>query len=753
MRGLGPADPTVVSLRTLGADPLMEEARRRFEACVEWESTWRKKFLEDIKFSSADSYNGYQWPDDIRHTRDLNDRPCLTLNVVRQHNLQIVNEARRNKASARILGMGGGATQESANIVKAIIRHIEYISKAQRNCYTPARGFQVAGGIGWWRLLTDYESNESFDQEIRIAPVWDPLSVYCDPNIQTKDASDAKFMFIFTILPNELVDALVPNYSVLGAPKMPLGLAPGESFFIEKDHTVVCEYFRKVPQPDQLISFMAGGERKVIRRSRLSDNIREDILDDPMTMKRDIVDEDVEWKLIVGELLVDETIWPGKHIPLIRCIGEEVIVEGILDRKGHTRSLQDAQRMMNYNASAQVEFGALQNKAPYIASKTALEGVETYWNTANTENHSVLPWNDVDENNPDRVVPPPQRTDPPGVAPAFESGFNAAFQQMMMTSGQWQNQMGMMGNERTGKAIQERLQQGDTATYHFEDNYEDALVYTYEQIIDLIPKIYDTRRVKHILADDGTDFELEIDPRAQQVFLQQMDHQNNIIRTIFNPALGKYGVSADVGPDVKTKRRETVDALTLILTEAPALTGIIGDILLRNLEFDDAQEAALRLKRLVPPQALGQGPTPLEQQLQQQNAQLTQTLAEALQKHGKDALKLVGKDQMRDIDVYKAETDRMKAVLPLLQDPMGAQAIVEQLVHEALSTSLMPILKANIKGVGEQSQEGLPPIEGAQQAPDGAWYVLDPTKRSRYLRIGSLAQEGSAPARSPGPNK
>lgn len=750
MRGQGPSDPTLLALRTLGGDPLMEEARRRFEFCAEWESNWRKKFLDDLKFAEADSYNGYQWPDDIRHTRDLNDRPSLTINVVRQHNIQIVNEARRNKASAKIMGMGNGATQESANIIKSIIRHIEFTSKAQRNCYTPARGFQVKGGIGWWRLLTDYESNDSFDQEIFIAPVADPLSVYMDPNCQKMDCSDAKFAFIFSILPHELVDALVPNYSALGAPKMPLGLAPGESFFVEKDHVVVCEYFRKVPKPDQLISFMVGGERKLIRRNRLPEDAAVEIVRDPMTMTRDIVDEEVEWKLIVGELLADETIWPGKYIPLVRCIGEETVIEGILDRKGHTRAMQDAQRMLNYNASAQVEFGALQTKAPWVAPKTAIEGVETYWNTANTENHSVLPWNDVDENNPDRQVPPPFKTDPPQTAPAFESGFQTAFNQMMMASGQWQNQMGMMGNERTGAAIDKRLQQGDTATFHFEDNYEDALVYTYEQIIDLIPKIYDTRRVKHILADDGTDFELEIDPQAQQVFVQEMNHQNEVIRTVLNPALGKYGIAPDVGPDIKTKRRETVDALTMILTEAPVLTNIIGDILLRNLEFDDAQEAAMRLKRLVPPQALGQGPTPREQQLKQQVGQLTTSLAEALQRHGKDALKLVGKDQMRDIDVYKAETDRIKALAPLLPtDAEGLQQMIEQLVYDSLATNLLPVLKANIKGVGEQSDEGLPPVEGAQQAPDGNWYVLDPTKRSRYLRIAPLATEGKPPAKGP----
>lgn len=760
-RSTGPAgepgtfrDPNVnPTLRTLTGDPLLEEAREQFDRCVEWESTYRKKYMEDIKFANADSFNGYQWPDDIRHTRDLSDRPCLTINVTRAHNRIITNEARKNKQSVRILGMGNGATQESANIVKSIIRHIEHISHAQHNCYTPARQFQVDGGLGWWRLITDYESNDSFDQEIYIVPITDPLSVYMDPDIQNPDGSDAKFAFVFDFLPDSQVRELVPNWSVDGPPKTPLGIASGESFWIEKDHTMIVEWFRKVHKKDELVSFVTRGDRQTIRRSKLPDQVWDRLRQDPSTLVRDVFDEVVEWKLIIGEQIADETEWPGKYIPLIRCVGEEYVIEGILDRKGHTRNLSDAQRMYNYNASGQVEFGALQSKTPWLAPAKAIEEHESMWNTANTENHSVLIFNHIDDQNPDQPMPPPMRVEPPQMSPLFEGGMQTAQNQMMMVSGQYPNQLGMEGNERTGAAINARQNQSDTATFHFQDNYADSLKFTYRQIIDLIPKIYDTKRVKHIMADDGQDLELTIDPQARAAYQVEMTHEMEVIRRVFNPSLGRYDIAEDVGPDTVTNREETVDALTLILTQAPALTGIIGDILLRNLPFEDAQEAALRLKRLVPPQALGTGPTPNEQLLQQQVGQLTTTLAKAMQTHGKDSLKLVGKDQMRDIDAYKAETDRIKAMAALLpEDAQGLQKLIEQLVGDALATHLTPIIQANLSGVGDQSSGGegdseTPPIEGAMKAPDGEWYLRDPTKMRGFLRVEPLAQERAPPQR------
>jgi len=44
------------------------------------------------------------------------------------------------------------------------------------------------------------------------------------------------------------------------------------------------------------------------------------------------------------------------------------------------------------NTSANVEFGALQTKVPWLAPMAAVEGLEEYWKTANTQNHAWLPW-------------------------------------------------------------------------------------------------------------------------------------------------------------------------------------------------------------------------------------------------------------------------------------------------------------------------------------------------------------------------
>jgi len=733
-------------------DPVVAEAIERFKRCTEWESFARERFIDDIKFANADSENGYQWPNSMRQSRDVASKPCLTMNIIRQHNLIIANEGRRQKSEIKIIARGNGATQESANCMKQLVRRIMYQSEAQ-SAFTTARRFQIDGGIGWWRLVTEYE-DDSFDQEIYIRRVWDPLSVYMDPDIQTTTGEDAKFAFIFDVMPREEFDAAYPDYTGR-ATLAPLGASSTlDDDILVEDHIRVCEYFRKAPKKDHIISFVDGGQRKTIRASRLTEAMRKSVVDHPLTRIREVNDEVVEWYLIAGEEVVDHTVWPGKYIPLIRCIGEEIIIGGILDRKGHTRNMKDAQRMYNYNASAQVEFVALQSKTPWVAPAKAIENYETVWANANKQNPTFLPWNHIDEQNPDQPIPPPMRQDPPNMSPAFEQGMQTAFSQMMMVSGQYQNQLGMLGNERTGKAIQERQEQSDTATYHFLDNYAEALRYTGKQLIDLIPKVYDTKRVRRALADDGVEFEVEIDPGARLAYLQEVAHNEEVIKRIFNPNLGKYEIASEVGPAYATKRQETVEAMTLILTQAPALTGLIGDLLLKAMDFDEAQEAAQRLKRMVPPQALGQGPSQNEQLLQSQVQILSQNLAESLQRQGKAEVKLIGKDQMRDIDAYKAQTDRLEALFPQGLQPKqeegsgGGQAdeavlapLVQKLVGESLRTSLLPIIQANMGGVMQQSDQGAssefapPPQLGAKRAPDGNWYVPDPMRGGKFLKV------------------
>src|ERR1700743_2273054 len=114
-----------------GEDKIVAEAKERFERCEEAESEFRQRFVADMRFANGDSDNNWQWPDTIRNSREGDDRPCLTINKTRQHNLQIINDAKQNKPSVKTLPVDGEADIEIAKILDGIVRHIEYNSHAE----------------------------------------------------------------------------------------------------------------------------------------------------------------------------------------------------------------------------------------------------------------------------------------------------------------------------------------------------------------------------------------------------------------------------------------------------------------------------------------------------------------------------------------------------------------------------------------------------------------------------------------------
>lgn len=671
-----------------GNDKVVAESKARFMQCEAWESRARQGFLDDIKFANADSLNGWQWPNEIRRNRDIDERPVLTVNKTHQHCLQIINESRQNPAGIRIVPTGSGSTYESAQILEGVCRRIEYISNAQ-SAYDKAIEFQVYGGIGYWRVVTDYAGDDSFDQEIYIRRIKDPLNVYLDPDINEIDGSDARYGFLFDDMPKDEFKAKYPKYAYI-AGKAVLGNTDN---WMGKDYVRIVEYYRAVEEKRVLVAFTdpTTQETQVLFKDELPKALWEMLKEYPSTKTRDVTSTKIEWYLIAGDEVIAKSDWPGKYIPIVRVIGEELIVEGEIDRKGHTRALRDPQRIYNYWTSSAVENVALQSKIPYIGSVKAIEGFETYWDSANRTNYSILPYNHMDDDgNP---LQPPMRQQPPTMATAYIQGMQISANEMMMVSGQYQAVMGQQSNETSGKAIDARQRQGENSTYHFIANQGHAIRHTGKIMIDLIPKIYDTRRVMKIMAEDGSQSDITLDPQATAAYQQQMNRLTQEVQHIFNPNVGKYSVEADVGPAYGTRRQEAFNAFERIVTQNPGLTTVVGDLMFKYADFPGADDIANRLKNMVPAQALGAaGASPefhaLQAQLQNMQ-KITTTLMDEL---AASKLALKDKSEVREVDEYKAITDRLKTLLPIMINPKDiAQNVVDMMKLETQNSHALMI--------------------------------------------------------------
>jgi len=719
-------------------EDILYEARERFRRVVDWETDYRARAIDDTRFVHGDSDNHWQWSDNLYSERA--ERPSLTINKTRQHCLQIINDAKQNKPQVRISPVSDEATKASADIFEGICRHIEYVSNASV-AYDTATEHQVHAGIGWWRVVREYEREDGFEMGLRIQRIRDPMSVYMDPDIQEVDGSDARFCFVVDDIARDEFESKYPEYR----DRIPQGTFAGdviEGGWLDEYHVRVAEYFRRVDYDDTLHMLPDGS---TVHESELGGDDTLDNLRVLSVRQRDVQRQRIEWIKIVGGVIVDEHIEPGKYIPLIRAIGEEAVIEGRLERKGHVRAMKDPQRMYNYWSSSAVESVALQSKTPWVAPAEAIEAYQRFWDTANTENHSVLPWNARDDQG--QPLPPPTRAEPPQMPQAYIAGMQAAGQELMMASGQYQPTLGQPSptQETSGKAIALRQRQGDNATYHYIDNLAIAIRFTGRILLDLIPIVYDTPRVLKIMAVDGTVDQVQLNPQQPQALQTQPNPQQqqqppggvaptptqqmaqSVVR-IFNPSVGRYEVQADVGPAYATKRQQAFDAFLQITTTAPQLLNVAGDLLFKSADFPNAEDLAERLQRLVPPNVLGQGPSQQEQQLQQQLqasqahvALLAEKLAVSEMKHK------VGADKS-EIEAYRATTERMGKLLSMNStdgpyvDGTEVRALIQTMVRDALQQAGMAqVSQVALRDTLETDQtlNALAPQQNPQTVPFG----------------------------------
>lgn len=646
---------------------IVEEARERFTRAEKTYQSTRRQAIEDTRFVFGDSDNGWQWPDEIRKQRQFDKRVCLTVNLTAQHCNQIINDIRRNRPACRIMPVDDYADKKTAEILAGLIRNIQTSSSAE-DAHDVAAEHSVYGGEGFWRIITEYESPDSFNQIIKIKCCPNPQLVYIDPDCRELDKSDAMWGFIFEDINKETFKREHPDID-------PTSWHPTKNNWITEDTFRRAEYFWCEFVKDKAFLLSDGS---TILESKLPENVKRNgqtlisgIGEEIQIVKeRDTERKVWKWCKLVGghDEPIELTDWPGDYLPIIAIVGKEANVNGEIVRKGIVRDLKDPARMVNFSYSETVQSLALQNKVPYMAAAEAIEGYESIWGSANLENRAYLPFNAFDEDG--KQLPMPSRQ-PAAIMPAAQVELlKLSTEEMRGASGQQNSNFGIRSEAQSGVGIQRLKQQGEIATFHFPDNLARGLRYEGKILIDLIQKVYDTKRVIRVLGLDGKQKQATLDPQHPIAYSEHDIGEEDISR-IFNPSLGQYDVVIDTGPSFQTQRQEAFAALTDLAGRSPALMQVAGDIIMRAADFPMAQELADRLAKTLPPQLqdqkggaeqqvaqLSQQAQQMQQQMQMMQQQLQETqgkLQQAESGQAKSQMEIQAKMQMAEIDAQLQE--------------------------------------------------------------------------------------------------
>ena len=722
------SDPTGINkagqVANVGSNPTgpddhrdkLAEMRHRYTMSVAAYSDSREDELDDLRFMAGSPDNQWQWPADVLQTRGsvqgqtINARPCLTINKLPQHVRMVTNEQRQNRPSGKVIPADDNADVEVAAIYDGMVRHIEYMSDADV-AYDTACENQVTYGEGYIRILTEYCDENSFDQDLRIGRVRNSFSVYMDPMSQDPTGADAEFCFITEDLTKEEYEREYPNAAPLSSM---LASGVGDQYlsqWLDENTIRIAEYFYYTHKKETLNlypgnnSFFEGTpEDKDMKRMGVKP-IRSRLVDRRKVM----------WMKTNGYEVLQEQEWAGKWIPVVRVIGNEFEVEGQIYISGLVRNAKDAQRMYNYWTSQEAEMLALAPKAPFIGYGGQFEGYEMQWKTANTTNWPYLEVNPDVTDGAGAVLPLPQRAAPPLPQTGLIQAKMGASEDIKSTTGQYDASLGVGGNERSGRAILAREKQGDKGTYHYVDNLARAIRHITRQLVDMIPKIYDTQRIARIVGIDGEVDMVKINPEQPEPVKEIRNVETGIlIEKVYNPGVGKYDVVVTTGPSYMTKRQESMDAMSQILQGNPQLWSVAGDLFVKNMDWPGAQELAARLAKTIDPKLLENGDKDpalqaAEQQIQAMGQEMEQMYA-MMQNFQKsvEVQDLERKNFEAEIKAYQAETQRISAVQAGMS-PEQIQDIVMGTIAAALDTG-------DLVG-GELERESMEMPEMAPQQP------------------------------------
>lgn len=589
------------------------EVATRAMACmntaVEADGVNRAAAIEDLKFSYGD-----QWPAEIQMQRQLDRRPCLTINKTDTFVRSVVNNMRQQRPRIKVHPVDSGADIKKAELIEGIFRHIEVQSNAEL-AYDTAADYQVRIGIGYLRVVGRYLDERSFDQELYIERVRNPFSVYYDPSSTQPDGLDCEWCVITDRIRKSEFKKQYPGFS--DQDFTPSGEGDGQQSWSSKEETLIAEYWRVEMVPDVLFK-LSSGDSIFKSESEGAKDVGDYVGDAVVIDKRDSMKRTVKWSKVTKSQELESRVWAGKYIPVIPVYGAEMLEDGHLTRSGMVRQLKDPQRMYNFWRTQETEFVALAPKAPWLIAEGQVENHEDEWATANIKNHSTLTYKPIldESGNP---VPMPQRLQPQAVPAASINAAMAASEDLKAVAGMFDPSLGAPGQETSGTMVMQRQQQSDLSNYHFYDNLTRSIRAVGIVLLDLLKTYYSGQRAIRIIGADGNPDTVTINEQNAEEVLNDI-------------SVGRYDVIMETGPGYNTKRQEASASMIEAMKFMPQLGQLAGDIIFGQMDWPGANEIAERLKMANPlAQVADKVPEDVDPKAQQLIGQLMGQLQQAQQ--------------------------------------------------------------------------------------------------------------------------
>lgn len=510
--------------------------------------------LEDLRMCNNEEH----WDATILAKRQQAGRPSLTLNEFIPALRDIKGEQAETKPYTVIRPVGGGATQETADLMSGYMRNIKYKFKAD-DAYDWAFGQQTQGGFGYYRVLAEFDGPQSFDQTIKVKPILNQFSVVFDENAEEWHKNDGEWMAVLSYFSKEEFERRWPGVTPQNFSATNLTWYPVAS---NQKKFMVAEYYEKEHKKETLFQLEDG---KVIKANQIPEGIDRQVgsvmPDLKKIVKKRVVDGFTIYRylLCAHAVLEDREEWPCDLWSIIPVDGDKMAIQNKVSRRSLIRFGKDGQRALNLYESTKAEVLSMVPKAPVHGTAAMFEGYEDQWLGAMDGTYPYL----LRNSDPMEPGGKPERLF--ALDPSYIGALAQSTQQSKeaVRAAIGPNPMQAMRASQnlpqvSGSALGRWQQEGDITTFIFFDNLQKAVEQGDLVIVRLMKRILDTNMVITIRKADGSSEDIEInkpvqemDPKTQQPVA--------VIKNDFTK--GEYAVETTLGPTYAVQKEALSDKM------------------------------------------------------------------------------------------------------------------------------------------------------------------------------------------------
>lgn len=527
----------------------------------------RQQCMNDRRFGSI---AGAQWEGKLGE--QFENKPKLEVNKIQLSVIRIYNEYRNNRITVDFEPADGSKNDALADTCNDLYRATERLSVAEE-AYDNAFDEGSMGGIGAWRLRTEYE--DEFDeaneyQRIVIDPIFDAdVTVYFDLGAKRQDKSDARYAFLLTSMTKKAFEEEWNQDPTT----WPQDINEGEFDWSPEDLVYVAEYYRVEDVSDTIYTYETLlGEEITIRKSEIEEPEDDElsIVDEVEAKGAVLVDtrrvksRKIRKYIMSGSGILEDCGYiAGKNIPIVPFYGKRWYVDGIERAMGHVRLPKDMQRLQNMQVSKLAEISAFSSVEKPIFTPDQIAGHQLQWRDDNIEDYPYLLLNPtVDKDGNEAPAGAIGYTRSPQIPPAMA-------QLIPFTD---QSMKDLLGNPEAGEQIASNVS-GDAIelvqqalgmqTFIYMSNMAKAIKRSGEIWLSMAKDVFveDGRTVKGITKQNT--------PRQIELNRKVMDKDSGAVTLENDLSSAKMDLAVDVGPTSNTKRQATVKALSVLLRMTP----------------------------------------------------------------------------------------------------------------------------------------------------------------------------------------